>query len=725
MSVNLEVKGTLARLLATEDLLVEHKNVSTASFNVHSRVLTLPRWEKASNNVFNLLISHEVAHALFTPDEDWRKKTKIPQGFINVTEDVRIEVLMKKKYAGLPKTFFRGYQELHNQDFFGIADEDVSAMNIADRVNLHFKIGNFLKVPFTAAEMVVVDQCAAAVTFDDAIAAAEALYALHEQQKEEQQQSANEEVSSSPESTEEPQGTDGGESEEPEEAPSDSEGESSEGGAPQEGEGDEEPIERTESDDSENVGGDSAGNLTDEVSTMENFNENLEDMATKSTHNEPLYLTYPSFPADKYVATNKDVHEYISASFTMQRQFFYENNPENAEYFIGNLFGVYDKKYAEFKRNIQSEVNYMVKEFECKKSAAAYSRASTSRTGVLDCTKLHTYKYNEDLFKKVTSLPQGKNHGLVFVLDWSGSMCYILEDTVKQLLSIVMFCDKVNIPFEVYAFTNEWNRDNASFQANSDTPNEFMVGDEFSMMNILTSTVNRKELQRQMQTIYMIAASYNTRGGDIVPSRVGLSGTPLNEALISLRKILPQFKKNNNVEKAHVMVLTDGEAGWTRYTTEIQSYDGQSKISVGRLSHQNGYLRNRVTGSVRKIVRSRLGGVSTGVTTTILEDLRDEFPESTFTGFRILERGGNRFIREAVRCDETQISKWKNDRSIALTNAGYDKYFIVASDSIQESTEFDVDEGATKAKIKSAFTKSLKSKKSNKKVLCDFISLIA
>lgn len=721
MSVNLEVKGTLARLLATEDLLVEHKNVSTASFNVHSRVLTLPRWEKASNNVFNLLISHEVAHALFTPDEDWRKKTKIPQGFINVTEDVRIEVLMKKKYAGLPKTFFRGYQELHDQDFFGIADEDVSAMNIADRVNLHFKIGNFLKVPFTAAEMVVVDQCAAAVTFDDAIAAAEALYALHEQQKEEQQQSANEEVSSSPESTEEPQGTDGGESEEPEEAPSDSEGESSEGGAPQEGEGDEEPIERTESDDIENVGGDSAGNLTDEVSTMENFNENLEDMATKSTYNEPLYLTYPSFPADKYVATNKDVHEYISTSFTMQRQFFYDNNPENADYFINNLFGVYDKKYAEFKRNIQSEVNYMVKEFECKKSAAAYSRASTSRTGVLDCTKLHTYKYNEDLFKKVTTLPQGKNHGLVFVLDWSGSMCYILEDTIKQLLSIVMFCDKVNIPFEVYAFTNEWNRDNASFQANSDTPNEFMVGDKFSMMNILTSTVNRKELQRQMQTIFMIAASYNTRGGDIVPSRVGLSGTPLNEALISLRKILPQFKKNNNVEKAHVMVLTDGEAGWTRYTTEIQSYDGQSKISVGRLGHQNGYLRNRVTGSVRKIDKSRLGGV----TTSILEDLRDEFPESTFTGFRILERRGNWFVRQAVQYDETQISKWKKEKSIALTNAGYNKYFIVASDSIQESTEFDVDDGATKAKIKSAFTKSLKSKKSNKKVLGDFISLIA
>ena len=722
MSVNLEVKGTLARLLATEDLLVEHKNVSTASFNVQSRVLTLPRWEKASNNVFNLLIAHEVAHALFTPNEDWRKKTKVPQGFVNVTEDVRIEVLMKKKYVGLPKTFFRGYHELHDQDFFGIADEDVAAMNIADRVNLHFKIGNFIKVPFTSSEMVVVDQCAAAVTFDDALAAAEALYALHEQQKEEQKQTGDEEASSSPEGTEEPQGKDGGEGEEPEEGPSDSEGESSEGGSPQEEDGEsDEQGESMESRDDEIGGGDTAGNLTDNVSTMENFNENLEDMATTNTYNQPLYLTYPSFSAAKYIASNKEIHEYINSSFERQREFFYNTNPENADYFIKTLFGGYDKNFNEFKRNIQSEVNYMVKEFECRKSASAYSRSSTSRTGVLDCTKLHTYKYNEDIFKKVTTLPEGKNHGLVFVLDWSGSMCHILEDTIKQLLSIVMFCDKVNIPFEVYAFTNEWNRDNANYYTNSDIPNELVVGDEFSMMNILTSTVNRKELLRQMETIFMIASSYTTRGGNIVPSRVGLSGTPLNEALITLRKILPDFQQRNNVEKAHVMVLTDGEASWTRYTTEIESYDGQTKISVGRLGHQNGYLRNRVTGTVRKIDKEKL----CGVTSTILEDLRFEFPQTTFTGFRILEKRGGWFVRQAVGYDDAQIAKWKKEKTIALTNAGYNKYYIVDSDTVQESAEFDVDEGATKAKIKSAFSKSLKSKKNNKKVLSDFISLIA
>ena len=58
-----EVKGQLAKLLATEDLVVENKQVSTAQFNVHTRVLTLPLWDRASNSVYDMLVAHEVGHA--------------------------------------------------------------------------------------------------------------------------------------------------------------------------------------------------------------------------------------------------------------------------------------------------------------------------------------------------------------------------------------------------------------------------------------------------------------------------------------------------------------------------------------------------------------------------------------------------------------------------------------------------------------------------------------
>jgi predicted HAD superfamily hydrolase len=56
---------------------------------------------------------------------------------------------------------------------------------------------------------------------------------------------------------------------------------------------------------------------------------------------------------------------------------------------------------------------------------------------------------------------------------------------------------------------------------------------------------------------------------------------------------------------------------------------------------------------------------------------------------------------------------------------GYQTYFALSATALANDSEFDVDDGATKAKIKSAFVKSLKSKKMNKKVLGEFIELIA
>ncbi len=149
MSIQQEIKSQLAKLLATEDLIVEHKQVETASFNVETRVLVLPLWEKASSEVYDMLVAHEVGHALFTPCEDWLDRyPEIPPSFVNVVEDARIEKLMKSKYAGLPKTFFNGYKELQGMDFFKLSDIDVNEMGIADRLNLYFKIGNFIDIDF-------------------------------------------------------------------------------------------------------------------------------------------------------------------------------------------------------------------------------------------------------------------------------------------------------------------------------------------------------------------------------------------------------------------------------------------------------------------------------------------------------------------------------------------------------------------------------------------------
>ena len=133
MHVSHEIKSQLAKLLATEDLVVENRQIETAQFNVHTRVLTLPIWD-TSNTVYDMLVGHEVGHALFTPDEDWFLEHDIPPQFVNVVEDARIEKMMKRKYPGLAKTFFGGYKEMSEKDFFDLQNEDVSSMNLSNLI---------------------------------------------------------------------------------------------------------------------------------------------------------------------------------------------------------------------------------------------------------------------------------------------------------------------------------------------------------------------------------------------------------------------------------------------------------------------------------------------------------------------------------------------------------------------------------------------------------------
>ena len=195
MVVKQEIKSQLARLLATEDLVVEHKHVTTAQFNVHTRVLILPLWEKISHTAYDMLVGHEVGHALFTPDVDWSLDLKVPQQFVNVVEDARIEKLMKRKYLGLAKTFFNGYKELHKDDFFELDGEDINSFNLADRANLHFKVGHFLDLAFLPAEKEIIDMIERCETFADTKKAAFVLYqyCLEQQKKEQEEKVKNHE----------------------------------------------------------------------------------------------------------------------------------------------------------------------------------------------------------------------------------------------------------------------------------------------------------------------------------------------------------------------------------------------------------------------------------------------------------------------------------------------------------------------------------------------------
>ena len=701
MAVQHEIKSQLAKLLATEDLIVEHKQVQTACFNVHTRVLTLPMWDKASNTVYDLLVGHEVGHALFTPDENWLQKVAVPPQFVNVVEDARIEKLMKRKYMGLAKSFFKGYKELNDEDFFSINDSDISDFNLADRANLYFKVGNFVDLSFDSEEKILIQKIAEVETFDEVLKVAEELYLFCKKEKEEKV-----------DDTEMPPEMDG-------ETASASELETMEVDSPGEGSGDSEGSQEDQSTE------EATASLTDEpeIQTADALQENLQDLVDNDSR-ENVYVEIPNVDLKQIIAPNDEIHQVIDDWFRIQ-----QNNCSHI-----NLFAKADEEFIKFKRTAQKEVNYLVKEFECRKAADSYARATTARTGVLDTSKLHTYKYNEDLFKKVSVIPDGKNHGLIFILDWSGSMSKVLLDTIKQLYNLIWFCKKVSIPFEVYAFTNEWKRGGREDRhdraecAYVKKENLLAVDGDFSLMNLLNDKTNGNQLEHQMINIWRIAKAYSNFYGSpySAPCRLGLSGTPLNEALVCLHKILPEFQKKNKLQKVQCIVLTDGEASHLGRHVEVQRHwETEPYIGTRQLSGGVSFLRDRKTGNTYQIPYGWHG-----FTDMMLQNLRDNFPTVNFIGIRVLEsRDANHFMslyhdRGSNVFFKLQ-SEWKKQRSFTIKNSGYHAYFAMSAASLAQESDFEVDDGATKAKIKSAFIKSLKTKKLNKKVLGEFISLVA
>jgi len=717
MAVNHEIKSQLAKLLATEDLVVEHKKVETAQFNVHTRVLTLPMWEKASNSVYDMLVGHEVGHALYTPDIDWLKEHKVPPQFVNIVEDARIEKLMKRRYAGLSKTFYRGYEELAEQDFFAIGDEDVSKMNLADRTNLWFKIGNYTTIPIERGEETdIINMIADTETFDEVLEAAKVLYNYCKKKQEEEVKTSMDTLESQSSGSNQPASElidqEEGENEEQEQP---GETESYGGTAEQE---QKKPT---------SMGGEQ--NEEPEVKTMDSLEEALKDLANMDGC-ENVYLELPKVDLEKIIVTNTEIHSRCDE--------YWGSWLEEQEYSTEEIFGEVDRKFVEFKKSAQKEVNYLVKEFECRKAADSYARATTARTGILDCTKLHTYKYNEDLFKKVTTLADGKNHGLVFILDWSGSMCDVMLDTVKQLFNLVWFCKKVAIPFEVYAFTNDYplvsydTDGKAEIRPLSYAKRDGLVqvGEWFSMMNMLTSKVNGKTLEHQMKNIFRIAQSfkYDYRVMSCrynIPVGLSLSGTPLNEAMISLHQILPKFQKENKLQKVQCVVLTDGEGAMLKYHREVQRrWEEEPFMGTAHIG-PNSFLRDRKTGHTYSCDVDWCG-----FTDILLQNLRENFKDINFIGIRVIESGaGNAFIRRycgyyGPEYDKT-LTTWRKEKAISIKKSGYHTYFGLAANALAQDSEFSVAEDATKTQIKSAFVKSLKSKKMNKKILGEFVELIA
>ena len=756
-------KSTLAKLLAEEDIHVVHKQMETAYFNSKSRELGLPIWkdEDMTKDIYDLMVGHEIGHALWTPLDmlEDAQARNIDHGFVNILEDVRIDKKVKNKYPGLIGIYNRGYTDLAKKDFFGTNGKDISELGLIDRINLFFK-GNS-DVVFSDEENVWVDRAAKTETPKEVLDLAEELYSYMEENMPEDGDETAASISDESGDADMTDGSGMGSGESGEEGET-GEGETGEGDAPAGNEkGKEDGNDATAADDGtgdDTVDGDAdaksdAGSTEGGVNstgtsgvpkaTTDSASKNGLDALRDKEAEDRVYGRIPKVDLDKIIVDTKTLLD------DWKSHYLYEVETNSSLYFDATLAEV-----EALKNESKSTVAYMVKEFEMKKAADQYARAAVSKTGSLDMGKLHTYKYNEDLFKKVTTLPGATNHGMVMVVDWSGSMAENLKGTLAQMYNLVWFCRRTNIPFEVYAFSDAYDRkkryDTSAFG------NKFKAGDialhDFNLLNIFSNNMTNSDELDMMHYLWMYASrwtnylNWKEEGYPYTePPTMGLGGTPLNDAIIAMMDLVPKFKNETGVQKVNTVFLTDGASNYLPgvfdYRFDAEKKEQEKVINDMRSFRYGSYGSKPITKQIiitDPVTNKNYDVTSDGITNDLLGILKNRVPGMNIVGFFIAGNGKSGrvdkrtlmyLLKDYDQFNIMEKIKFVNkNKFLALTQLGYDEYYVLPGGSaleVENETLSDDLVGAKKGKLKTAFGKMQKGKISSRQLLNKFVALVA
>ena len=729
----MEMKATdlSARLLATENLSVIRGRVRTASFDIKSRVLTLPMWKEMTPEIEDMLIGHEVGHALYTGDKYMEpiQENRKMMSYLNVLEDVRIEKLIKRKYPGLRKRMNEGYKQLNDRDFFGVKSiPDLETLLLIDKINLYFKAGFQCGVQFTPDEKVFVNRAERTETIDDVIQLAHDVYAFSKEQAEQRKQRMK---ADNPEDAEEE------EQEFDEDFDPDLTDEFDEEDFDQDWNTPPNQQAATKQNDERNEDEPDLESKTERA-----FKNKLDDLADEST--EYNYWKFnPLYPDDivigyKTILDETKTPEQWADERVSDYRMRYMSDEEYTEY-IERL----GKDFIDFKSSSMSTVNYLIKEFEMRKSATLYKRAQVSKIGTLDMRKVYAYKLKDDLFKRVTTLPQGKNHGMVMLVDWSGSMSDVIQDTIKQVINLAMFCSRAQIPYRVLAFTSDYRPSD-----NNDAYNEKRIEDSKKRREYLKSLIDSGENylhsadQFNLLELFsskMTTSEFNSMARRLVDYRFfyntgyGLSGTPLNEGLIWLYHNLGTYIKNNQIEKMTVITLTDGEGSQigTLSYGRLDDHRTETKNNEWKRIRTKHFIRDTQTQKTYELTRD-----SSQQTNTFLRMIKDRYNVSV-VGFHICanRRGDlNSFLRCSLHNfngdSYSIIEGWRRDFKTqgfaSIKNTGRDELFLIPQSSTKiVEGELEIKEDANAKAIAKNFGKFLNIKKTSRILLNRFVGLVA
>ena len=767
---SVESKSQLAKLMANEDIQIVHAPVKTASFDLKSRTLTCPIWQEMSGELYDLLMGHEVGHALETPEQGWHgatsSKGKNFKHFLNVIEDARIEKKIKRRYPCLRKSFVNAYHSLFKKGFFGVKENEIDGLFFIDRLNLYTKSSYTLPVKFNDEETLLVKEVESCETWEDVERVTTKIfgYSKDEQNKANEEAAKKLEKQAAEEADEEKSesqvGDDDFDSEEMEndfggsdEGDSDYGDEDGEDKSEAEtsGEGD---YEFDESSDEENdfeseesdVGAainrykESAESYKQPVcKTDEEFRRNESSLLDEKSK-QYVYANVPTAILDKIVTPAKRVNEQILNHYS--------------DYYP-NLSG--QKLLNDFRSKNDRYISLLAKEFEMRKAAKSFSKSKLSNTGDIDISKVYNYKLDDQIFRKVMRVPKGKSHGLVMLLDKSGSMYDNMAGTIEQLLILVSFCRKVNIPFVAYGFGDEVSVRNLDFPNDKvnvwDTYNFKQFSENngdlhFSkvfLREMINSRMSSTDFNKAMMALVMLMHSYTRSNGYRnslrIPDSESLSNTPLNAALVALKPIVENFNKVNNIEISNIVILHDGDSDSCNHVhdgSHLKNFKSNDNVilrepkSKTQIKVDNRDYRG-MTASLMQMLQvttnSKVVGFyitspkTSGIKNAIYRYYADEKGETLFKDGYVPEHEYQQRQEQAG-----ELSKlMRKQKFIESYTKGYNRFYLIpgGSDLSVEENSIEVEGKITSNKLATAFMKFSKKKQVSRVLVSKFIDQVA
>ena len=796
-------KDNLARLMAGENLTVVHRRTPTAYFDLKNRLLCCPIFkEDISAELYDLFMGHEVGHALWTPYEGVHSavtKNKTLKGYLNVVEDVRIERNIRNKYQGLRRSFFTAYNELMEMDFFGVKDRNLQELSLIDKINLITKCGSRIQIKLSKEEQFFLDWSMKCETWEEVEECATAIYEWSKEN--ETRTEADEQLV--------PQMFDIGDDEEDEDGEEENQGESWDESyddseeeqeednlpeVPQEttGSGDQDSEEGEEEEDEEEsdrkeTGGTGNVNAKGRPEDYDSEDGARESITEHNAHNnEEKFISDTNVVRTQINLEGKGFKKLVSDTLYDYKlvledwKEYYEKIAPNDSYYA-NRFEDTKKRALHTYKKLESKnkaiINHMAKEFEMRQTALASKHAFTGKTGKLDMNRLAKYQIVEDVFKRVTYLPDGKNHGVNIMLDWSGSICNEVQDLLEQTFILTMFCRKVNIPHRVYLFSDNISKK----RLEGETDTEYWRNRNGYLVEIFSNEMNSKDYKEMflnMSTLWNFYFTDNIRYGrggsfakkleawnnwfegcvhvdpdqggwidmptDVYPSsKYSLGGTPLDTTLVAMRGLLPKFNKAYGIEKSILTVITDGYSHSADILNLNDEERAEQKEQMGDLdswdTNQERDIIDPINGRVYPYeVKERRYYRNDFKKTQNLLDWVSKTTGVTVTGYFVCGRKGD-MVNLLQSCGEIEHTydedgsiqaMWTKARKegVVIKTHGYNKLFLTSASNLgTEGTDSLDDEliGAKKSTILSKFKKNQNAKTTSRFLTNEFIKEIA